>query len=207
MILCRASFTITEEKFRCHSIVLSMATHGPIISYTHHYVDDDWKQFYRSTIHSSKIALGQKIRLFMFHFRHLLRVSLAFGKDLTCNSILLDWIWFRYIGLILTVGGICTAIFSYVFGGLVKYIGRSGCIFIAAALNYASIAAMYFWEPRDDQIYVLYIVSCLWGTADAVWTSQVVGKNLFFSLLKLSYRIHTVQLFTLFSMLELIQVL
>ena len=88
-----------------------------------------------------------------------------------------------------------------------KYIGRSGCIFIAAALNYASIAAMYFWEPRDDQIYVLYIVACLWGTADAVWTSQVVGKNLVFSLLKLSYRIHTVQLFTLFSTVQLIQVL
>ena len=51
---------------------------------------------------------------------------------------------------------------------------------IAAALNYASISIMYFWEPRDDQIYVLYIVSCLWGLAEAVWSSQLVGK--FFSL-------------------------
>ncbi len=85
----------------------------------------------------------------------------------------------RFIGAVLTCNGICDAIFSYVFGGLVKYIGRLGCFIIAAALNYGSMFLMYFWEPNDDQVYILYIIAGAWGIADAAWQSQVVGIILF----------------------------
>ncbi len=68
---------------------------------------------------------------------------------------------------------------SYIFGGLVKYIGRIGCFIIAAALNYAAIIFMYFWDPLEDQMYILFIIAGLWGTADAVWQSQVTGIILF----------------------------
>lgn len=38
---------------------------------------------------------------------------------------------------------------------------------------------MFFWEPVDDQVYVLYIISAMWGIADAAWQSQVVGMIVF----------------------------
>ena len=34
---------------------------------------------------------------------------------------------------------------------------------------------MYFWEPKDNQMYILFIVAGLWGVADAVWQSQIIG--------------------------------
>ncbi|CAF1286467.1 unnamed protein product [Rotaria sordida] len=81
----------------------------------------------------------------------------------------------RYIGLVTICFGICNALCSYIFGDLVKYIGRIGCFIIAAILNYASIIVMYFWRPLENQTYVLFIIAGVWGVADAVWQSQVVA--------------------------------
>ena len=79
------------------------------------------------------------------------------------------------MGLLLACHGACGAIFCYLFGGLAKYIGRLGCFLIAAALNYTSLILMYFWEPSDHQMYVLYIIAGMWGIGSAAWQSQVVG--------------------------------
>lgn len=107
---------------------------------------------------------------------------MVFGKkNLSFSSILLISVIFclnSFIGLILICNGICNAIASYIFGGLVKYIDRLGCFIIAAIINYATIFLMYFWEPVDDEIYILYIIAGLWGIAGAVWQSQVIGKIL-----------------------------
>ncbi len=84
-----------------------------------------------------------------------------------------------FIGLVLICNGVCTALSSYVFGALVKYIGRVGCFIIAGVLNYATIILMYLWEPLEDQMYILYIIAGLWGISDAVWQSQVIGIILF----------------------------
>ncbi|CAF0882876.1 unnamed protein product [Rotaria sordida] len=81
----------------------------------------------------------------------------------------------RYIGLVMICSGICNALCSYIFGDLVKYIGRIGCFIIAAILNYASIMIMYFWKPLEDQMYVLFIIAGVWGVASAVWQSQVAA--------------------------------
>lgn len=75
--------------------------------------------------------------------------------------------------------GILYSIFSYLFGIFVRCIGRPGCFIIAAGLNYSAILLMYFWEPRDDEMYVLFIIAGIWGIASAAWQSQVVGKNTF----------------------------
>lgn len=85
----------------------------------------------------------------------------------------------RFIGLIMICAGIFTTVFSYVFGALVKCIGRVGCLIIAATLNFTAIGLMYFWEPRDDQTYMLYIIVSLWGSASGAWQSQVIGRMLF----------------------------
>lgn len=71
--------------------------------------------------------------------------------------------------------GICYVTSSYLFGWLAKYIGRWGCFIFAALLNYALIILMFFWEPVDEQMYVLFIIAGIWAIADAIWQSQVIG--------------------------------
>ena len=70
--------------------------------------------------------------------------------------------------------GICNVVSCYLFGGFVKYIDRIGCIIIAAMLNYAAIILMYFWEPNENQMFILFIISGLWGVSSAAWQTQVI---------------------------------
>ena len=95
-----------------------------------------------------------------------------------------------FVGLVLIFNGSCHSLFSYVLGGLVKCIGRLGCFIIAALLNFGCLLLMYFWEPLGDQLYILFLLSGLWGVAGAVWQAQVVGKNF---VMIYSETIHTIQ--------------
>lgn len=68
--------------------------------------------------------------------------------------------------------GVCDSIGSFIFGQLVKQVGRWPCFAIAAVISYTMIITMFFWHPSADQIAVLFIIAGLWGVADAVWQSQ-----------------------------------
>lgn len=68
--------------------------------------------------------------------------------------------------------GISDSIGSFVFGQLVKLVGRWPCFAIATVISYAMIITMLIWVPSTDQIGVLFIIAGLWGVADAVWQSQ-----------------------------------
>ena len=65
--------------------------------------------------------------------------------------------------------GICYVPSSYLFGWLAKYIGRIGCLLTATVLNYAMIVLMYFWEPDDNHMVIIFVI------ADIIWQSQVIG--------------------------------
>jgi predicted MFS family arabinose efflux permease len=77
------------------------------------------------------------------------------------------------------VHGICFVISSYVFGWMVKYISRIGCFIIAAFFNYGMIILMYLWPANNNQMIILCVIAGVWGTADAIWQSQVIGRDLF----------------------------
>lgn len=75
--------------------------------------------------------------------------------------------------------GICQSSSSYLFGYLVKYIGRVGCFVVASLLNYAMILSMFFWQMHDNQMLVLFVIVSVWGIADGIWQSQVFGRIYF----------------------------
>ena len=68
--------------------------------------------------------------------------------------------------------GICDSISSFVFGQLVKHVGRWSCFAIATVISYSLLITMLVWHPSNDQIVVLFIIAGLWGVADAVWQTQ-----------------------------------
>ncbi|CAF1376089.1 unnamed protein product [Adineta ricciae] len=78
----------------------------------------------------------------------------------------------KYVGLVMIAFGICDSVGSFVFGQLVKVVGRWPCFAIAAAINYALMITMLIWHPSSNQIVVLFIIAGLWGVADSVWQSQ-----------------------------------
>jgi predicted MFS family arabinose efflux permease len=84
-------------------------------------------------------------------------------------------IFFSYVGLVMVCNGICRALGSYVCGRLVKYTGRIVVFVIAALINYAMIILMFVWDPKQSQMVLLFVIAGLWGIADAIWQTQVIG--------------------------------
>lgn len=39
------------------------------------------------------------------------------------------------------------------------------------------LLVLYIWEPRSDSVYSILGFMSLWGAVDAVWQSQVQGKD------------------------------
>ena len=75
--------------------------------------------------------------------------------------------------------GVCDAIFSIGFGSIIKVVGRIPIFILGAVLNVIVIAVLFNWMPNPDQNYVFFILAALWGTADAVWQTQINCKNIF----------------------------
>lgn len=78
----------------------------------------------------------------------------------------------KYVGLIMIAFGISDSIGSFIFGHLVKLVGRWPCFAIATIISYAMIITMLIWRPSTNQISVLFVIAAFWGLADAVWQSQ-----------------------------------
>ena len=70
------------------------------------------------------------------------------------------------------VFGICDALSSFTFGYIAKCIDRIYCLIIAAVINYALIVTMLLWVPRENQLWVLFILAGFWGIADGCWQTQ-----------------------------------
>ena len=70
------------------------------------------------------------------------------------------------------VFGVCDALSSFTFGHIAKYISRIYCLIIAAVINYALIITMMLWVPRENQLWVLFILAGFWGIADGCWQTQ-----------------------------------
>jgi predicted MFS family arabinose efflux permease len=79
----------------------------------------------------------------------------------------------NYVGYTMICYGVTDVIGSYLFGSLAKYLGRITCIMIGAVLNFSMIFLMLFWQPNNEQIYVLFIIPVCWGLADAAWQTQI----------------------------------
>ena len=77
------------------------------------------------------------------------------------------------VGRVLIVFGVCDAAASVGFGFIIKKIGRIPIFILGAVINVLVIIVMLSWSPTRDQVAVVYVLAALWGTADAIWQTQI----------------------------------
>ena len=77
------------------------------------------------------------------------------------------------VGFAMICFGLTDVLGSYLFGQMVKYVGRIPCFITGALINYAVIYLMLIWEVNLDEDYVFYLIPLFWGLADAAWQTQV----------------------------------
>ncbi|XP_059470338.1 UNC93-like protein [Neocloeon triangulifer] len=77
------------------------------------------------------------------------------------------------VGYVMICFGVCDAVFSLVFGELIKIVGRIPIFTLGAAINIAMICTMFFWKPMPDEPAVFFVIAGFWGVSDAVWQTQM----------------------------------
>lgn len=81
------------------------------------------------------------------------------------------------VGYVMICFGVVNALCSLLFGSVMKYIGRQPIMALGAAVHAALVAWLLLWAPHPNNKSTFFVVSSLWGVADAVWQTQVNGKS------------------------------
>ncbi|KAI6184083.1 putative potassium channel regulatory protein unc-93 [Aphelenchoides bicaudatus] len=79
------------------------------------------------------------------------------------------------IGFVMTSFGVSNAMFSLVFGPLIKLFGRMPLFVFGAVVNLLMILTLMIWPPNPADRAFFNIVASVLGMADSVWNTQIQG--------------------------------
>ena len=82
----------------------------------------------------------------------------------------------RDVGYVMATYGITNAFFSLAIRWLVKLTGRVPAIVLAFFLHLAIIATLILWHPNSSNRVVFFILTIVWGMADAIWIVEIICK-------------------------------
>ncbi|XP_063297327.1 protein unc-93 homolog A-like [Pelobates fuscus] len=75
----------------------------------------------------------------------------------------------KYVGFVIICFGVTNSICAALFGKLAQYTGRIPLFLLGAAINIGCIIGFLVWKPSTSNFAVFFVMSALWGIADAVW--------------------------------------
>ncbi|KAM7135076.1 protein unc-93 homolog A [Molossus nigricans] len=78
----------------------------------------------------------------------------------------------QFVGYVMICFAATNALCSQLYGKVAQYTGRIALYTFGAATHLACIVALLLWKPNPDQLAVFFVLSGLWGVADAVWQTQ-----------------------------------
>ncbi|XP_069463345.1 protein unc-93 homolog A-like [Ambystoma mexicanum] len=78
----------------------------------------------------------------------------------------------KFVGYVLICFGVSNSVCCMFFGKISQYTGRIAIFVTGAGVHAACIIALLLWKPNTDQFAVFFILSALWGIADAVWLAR-----------------------------------
>jgi len=81
------------------------------------------------------------------------------------------------VGFVMICFGATDAFFSLTLGRLTKYTGRIPVFISGALIHLSVIIMMLIWRPHHSLLWVFYVIAALLGYCDAVWQTQINGKN------------------------------
>ncbi|XP_055472094.1 protein unc-93 homolog A [Psammomys obesus] len=78
----------------------------------------------------------------------------------------------HFVGYVMICFSAFTSLCSLLYGKISKYTGRAVLYVLGAATQLSCIIVLLLWSPTTSQLPVFFILSGLWGMADAVWQTQ-----------------------------------
>ncbi|CAO2628821.1 Protein unc-93 homolog A [Lemmus lemmus] len=78
----------------------------------------------------------------------------------------------HFVGYVMICFSAVTSLCSLLYGKISKYTGRAALYVMGATIHLICIIVLLLWRPNPAQLPVFFILSGLWGMADAVWQTQ-----------------------------------
>lgn len=86
----------------------------------------------------------------------------------------------EHVGYVLICYGVVDATLSIAFGPILRRVGRAPIFVLGALMNACIIAVYFLWKPNPDTPVVYFVIAGVWGAADAVWQTQINGREMSF---------------------------
>ncbi|XP_047502893.1 UNC93-like protein [Penaeus chinensis] len=77
------------------------------------------------------------------------------------------------VGYVIICYGVCDAICSVGFSPIIRKYGRVPVFSLGFLINLGLNITLTYWTPKPDDLVVFFVISGLWGVADAVWQTQI----------------------------------
>lgn len=100
------------------------------------------------------------------------RLLLYFKQSYVTCTVGVGW-----VGYIMICYGTTNAAFSLFWGRLAKSTGRTFIFASGTIINLIIVVVLLTWLPKEEQLWVMFVLAALWGVADAVWQTQINGKT------------------------------
>lgn len=94
------------------------------------------------------------------------------GADFTAAFISCSW-GIQNVGFVMICYGVADAIASITSGVAIKRLGRVPIFVFGAVVNLTLLVTFLYWRPDPNQPAVYFVIAALWGTADAIWQTQI----------------------------------
>ncbi|KAG7155255.1 protein unc-93 homolog A-like [Homarus americanus] len=168
-------YTITSVFLACTflSSLTTLFFVDPVTKFTHK-EDQDTK----------RESVSQLVVSTFNHMRHpyqLLVIPLTIYSGLEQQFLTADYtaayvtcaLGVHMVGYVLISLGVSAAFFSVALTPLVKVVGRVPIFTFAFLINASLVVTFTYWKPHPDHMPWFFVISALWGAADAVWQTQI----------------------------------
>ncbi|XP_069092840.1 protein unc-93 homolog A-like [Pleurodeles waltl] len=78
----------------------------------------------------------------------------------------------KFVGYVIICFGASNAICCLLVGKMSRYTGRILLFVLGAAVQISCIITLLLWKTNEHQFAVFFVISGLWGVADAVWQAR-----------------------------------
>lgn len=121
------------------------------------------------------VQLRKPYQLLLIPLTIYIGVEQAFVMADFTQSYVACTIGVKMIGFVMVCFGIVNAICSFLFGSVMKYVGRAPILILGALVHVGIQVFLLIWTPDPNTPLLFFMSSGLWGIGDAVWQTQVNG--------------------------------
>ncbi|XP_078503081.1 protein unc-93 homolog A-like [Lissotriton helveticus] len=134
-------------------------------------MDENTQSFFSAFLSTFR-QLGDKRQLLLIPITMFSGLEQGFIASDYTKSYVTCVLGLKFVGYVMICFGASNAICCLLVGKISLYTGRILLFVLGAVVHIGCIIALLLWNPQKHQFAVFFVISGLWGVADAVWQAR-----------------------------------